>query len=260
MNNKVFNMKKIKVFLIGLIFCTSFVSGQDLKPEYQKFIKIFISNVKSGKKEAVADMVRYPLKREIPIPTIKNKAEFVKRYDQIFDTKLRNEIIKSNVLNDWSEMGWRGIMLNQGNLWIDTDGKIIAINYQSEFEKDLKNKLIFNDKKKLHPSIAKFKKPEYVLETLKFKIRIDDLGNDNYRYASWSIKQPMSEKPDLVITKGKWFQDGTGGNQHFEFKKGNYVYECHIIVLGEKNAPPAKLIITQSGKEILSQNAKFVSR
>ena len=253
-------MKKVKVFLIGLIFCTTFVSGQDLKPEYQKFIKTFISNVKNDKKEAVANMIYYPFKREYPIPAIKNKADFVKRYSEIFDSALKNEIIISNPAKDWSEMGWRGIMLNQGTVWIDTDGRLISINYQSKYEKDLKNKIIAKDKTKLHPSIAKFKTPECVLETSKFRVRIDDLGNNNYRYASWSIKKEMSEEPDLVITNGKWFREGTGGNHRFEFKKGQYIYECSISPLREKGTAPANLTIYQNKKVILSQGAEIVPR
>lgn len=253
-------MKKINVFLIVLIFCTNFVSAQDLKPEYQKFIKTFISNVKNDKKEAVASMISYPFKREYPIPEIKNKADFVKRYSEIFDATLKNEIIKSDPAKDWSEMGWRGIMLNRGTIWIDTDGRLISINYQSEFEKDLKDKIIAKDKTKLHASIAKFKGPECVLETSKFRIRIDDLGNGNYRYASWPLKKKMSEEPDLVISNGKWFQEGTGGNHRFEFKKGQYIYECYISSLREKDAAPASLRIYQNKKVILSQDAKIVPR
>ena len=253
-------MKKINVFLIVLIFCSSFVSGQDLKPEYQKFIKTFISNVKNDKKEAVANMISYPFKREYPIPTIKNKTEFIKRYNEIFDAALKNEISKSNPAKDWSEMGWRGIMLNQGTVWFDTEGRLISINHQSKLEKDLKTKIIAKDKAKLHPSIAKFKDPESVLETSKFRIRIDDLGNNNYRYASWSIKKQMIEKPDLVISKGKLILDGNGGNHRFEFKKGEYIYECYISPLREKGVAPAGLKIYQNKKVILSQDAKIVPR
>ncbi|MTH17882.1 hypothetical protein [Flavobacterium sp. LC2016-01] len=252
-------MKKL-VYLSIAIFWMSNVIGQDLKPEYQKFIKSFIADVKKGDKEAVAGFISFPLSREYPIPSITNKADFIKKYDQIFDAKLTSEIIKSNLAKDWSEMGWRGIMLNSGTLWMDTDGKIIGINYQSQFEKDLKAKLIASEKTKLHPSIANFKAPEYILETSKFRIRIDDLGNENYRYASWSIKQKMSEKPDLIITNGKWVQQGSGGNHYIEFKKGNYIYTCDIIVLGTSESPPARLVITQNGKEILNQNATIVPR
>lgn len=248
------------MYVAIFIFCSQLTFSQDLKPEYQKFVKSFIANVKSNNKEGVAAFISFPLGRDYPIPDVKNKADFIKRYDQIFDTTLKNEIIKSNAAKDWSEVGWRGIMLNQGTLWIDTDGKIISINYQSQYEKDLKNKLIETEKGKLHPSIAKFKVPEYILETSKFRIRIDDLGNDNYRYASWSIKQKMSEKPDLIITNGKWIPDGSGGNSYFDFKKGNYLYRCYIIVLGTSDSPPSTLTITQNGKEILSQNAKIITK
>lgn len=70
----------------------------------------------------------------------------------------------------------------------------------------------------------------------------------------------MSEKPDLVITNGKWISDGSGGNSHFEFKKGVYLYECFIIVLGTSDSPPAQLTISQNGKEILNQDAKIVAK
>lgn len=253
----------MKFKIITLFFVVVFSNlalSQDLKSEYQKFIKTFITNVKNDKKEAVANMISYPFKREYPIPAIKNKTEFIKRYNEIFDAALKNEIIKSNPVNNWSEMGWRGIMLNQGTIWFDTDGRLISINYQSKFEKDLKNKIIANEKMKLHSSIAKFKTPECVLETSKFRIRIDDLGNNNYRYASWSLKKKMSDEPDLVISKGKIILDGNGGNHRFEFKKGQYIYECHISPLRENGTAPAGLTIYQNKKIILSQDAKIVPR
>lgn len=252
-------MKKL-IYIALLIFSVTNISGQELKKEYQKFIQVFIDNVKGDKKEEIAKIISYPLKRDTPIPSIKNKAEFIKRYSEIFDAALKKEITSSKADKDWTEMGWRGIMLNQGTIWFDEEGRLISINYQSKFESDLKNKLIGSEKTKVHASISKFKEPVYVLETSKFRIRIDDLGNNNFRYASWSIKQKMTEKPDLIITNGKWVQDGTGGNHYIEFKKGNYVYECDIIVLGEKNSPPARLVITQNGKEILNQDAKIVPR
>ncbi|WP_264535643.1 hypothetical protein [Flavobacterium sp. N1736] len=255
-------MKKL-LYIIIIIFSSHLAIGQDLKPEYQKFVKSFIAKVKSNDKEGIATFITFPLKREYPITAVKNKTDFIKRYDQIFDVTLRNEIIKSNPAKDWSDVGWRGIMLNNGTLWIDTNGKVFAINYQSKFEADLENKLVAAEKSKLHPSIAKFINPVYILETSKFRIRIDNLGNDNlgndnYRYASWSIKKPMSAEPDLVITNGQWIADGSGGNGKYNFKKGAYLYECYIIVMGEDSSPPATLTIYQNQKEILSQNAKIV--
>lgn len=252
-------MKKL-IYSLFIVFCFTNSFCQDLKPEQKKRIETFISNVETDNKEALGEMVSYPLKREYPIPDIKNKADFIKRYSELFDATLKNEIKKSDPLKNWSEMGWRGLMLNQGNIWLDTDGKLIAVNYQSKFENELKNKLNADQKKKLDPSIAFFQSPICILETSKFKIRIDNLGNNNYRYASWSIKKEMTEKPDLVINGGKLVVEGSGGNHQYEFRKDKYLYECAIIVLAEKNSPPAKLVIYQSDKVILSQDAKIVSR
>lgn len=253
-------MKISKVFTVVLFFCNGFMVAQGLKAESLIFIKRFIENVKTDNKEAIGDLIVYPLKREYPLPDITDKADFVKRYSEIFDVTLKSEITKSNPEKDWSDMGWRGIMLDQGNIWMDIDGRLMAINYQSKTETDLKNKLIAAQKKELDPSIAFFQTPVCILETAKFRIRIDNLGHNNYRYASWSIKKKMTEKPDLVITRGNLVLEGSGGNHQYEFKKDNFTYECAIIVLGEKNSPPARLTIYQGKKVILSQNAKIVSR
>ncbi len=253
-------MKRKNLFLILLLFCANFLSAQTVKPEYQKCIKSFIDNVRNDNKEAVAEMVLYPLKREYPIPDVVDKADFISRYSEIFDPTLKNEITKSDPAKNWSDMGWRGIMLNKGNVWMDFDGRLTSVNYQSQKEVNLKKKLNDAQKKELDSSIAFFQKPICVLETAKFRIRIDNLGNDNYRYVSWPIEKAMSEKPDLIIYRGNLVVEGSGGNHQYEFKKENYTYECAFIVAGEKNSPPAKLTIYQGGKVILSQNAKIIAK
>lgn len=253
-------MKKVSLLLVFVLFLGNFVSAQNVKPVYQKCIQSFIDTVKTGKKEAIAEMVAYPLKREYPIPDVMDKSDFIKRYDEIFDTALKSEITKSDPAKNWSDMGWRGIMLNQGNVWMDFDGHLTSINYQSQAETDHKKKLIAAQKKELDSSIAFFQTPICVLETDKFRIRIDNLGNDNYRYVSWPVEKAMSEKPDLIIYRGNLVVEGSGGNHQYEFKKDNYTYECAFILLGEKNAPPAKLTIYQGDKIILSQSAKIISK
>lgn len=253
-------MKRVNLFLIVVLFLGNFVSAQNVKPHYQKCIQSVIDSVKTGKKEAIAAMISYPLKREYPLPDVVDKSDFIKRYDEIFDTTLKNEIAKSNPAKDWSDMGWRGMMLKQGIVWMDFDGHVTSINYQSQTEIDLKKKLIAAQKKELDSSIAFFHKPICVLETDKFRIRIDNLGNENYRYVSWPIEKAMSEKPDLIIYRGNLVVEGSGGNHQYEFKKENYIYECAFIVAGEKNSPPAKLTIYQGDKVILSQNARIIAK
>ncbi|TDP04210.1 hypothetical protein [Flavobacterium sp. 245] len=253
-------MKKKNLFLILLILCSSLISAQSLKPEYQKCIQSFIDNVKGDRKEALAEMVFYPLKREYPIPDIVDKTDFINRYSEIFDSTLKKEITASNPEKNWSDMGWRGMMLNKGNVWLDFDGRVTSINYQSKAENDRKKKLNEAQKKELHSSVAFFQKPICILETSKFKIRIDNLGHENYRYASWSINKKMIEEPDLVINGGVLIIEGSGGNHQYEFKKDQFTYTCDIIVLATKDSPPARLIITQNGKEILKQDATIVPR
>ncbi|WP_291286357.1 hypothetical protein [Flavobacterium sp.] len=253
-------MRSSSLFLTVLFFCGSCMVAQDSKSDYQKLVRKFIENIKNDNKEALGDWVVYPLKREYPISDINDKTDFVKRYGEVFDTALKNEIVKSDAVKSWSDMGLRGLMFNQGKIWLDTEGRLIAVNYQSKFELDLKKSLIAAQKKNLDPSIAFFQTPICILETSKFKIRIDHLGNNNYRYASWSIDKKMTEKPDLVINGGVLVVEGIGGNHQYEFRKDGNVYECAIIVLGEKNSPPARLRVYQGKKVILSQDAKIIAK
>lgn len=85
----------------------------------QKLVNLF----KAKNVDGISKVVNYPLNREYPIPNVKNEADFKKRFNQIFDQKIIDEISNSKI-DQWSEVGWRGIMLNNGDLWIETDGKI----------------------------------------------------------------------------------------------------------------------------------------
>jgi hypothetical protein len=235
--------------------------GEPLTDEdVQKLVSAFIENVKYKNKGTIADNISYPFRREYPIPVIMNKQEFVARYDEIFDEALTNEIINSDPAKDWSAVGSKGIMLSDGDVWLNSDGILIAVNHESEAERKKKESLIAADKQALYQPLQTFKAPAYILETPKFRIRIDDMGNDNYRYASWPISADMSTKPDLVIGNGEWVPEGSGGNSKYIFKNNGYTYECAIWVLHEYDAPPATLTIYKGDKKIMSQDAKIVGQ
>ncbi|WP_406825177.1 hypothetical protein [Pedobacter sp. KACC 23697] len=253
-------MKKI-VLAALFISIISFAYAQDktLDKKYRPVVIAFINAVKSGNIEKLSNKIAYPLKRAYPIPAIKNKQEFIKRYKEVFDDNLTKKIISSKPDSDWKDVGWRGIMLLNGELWLDTDGKLIAVNHQSRLEAKEQARLINVDKSSLHPSISNFAQPVLVFETVQYRIRIDDLGNNNYRYASWPVKSKRSDKPKLILTNGKFTPDGSGGNHNYQFKNGDYLYTCFITVMGEKSAPPAQLVISKAGKEILSQPAKKIA-
>lgn len=220
---------------------------EDSLEEKCNVVQEFIGVVKKSKVE-VANLIDYPLKREYPIPPIKNKQELLERYDEVFDDKLINMIVDSKPVEDWRAVGWRGIMLNQGVLWLDYDGNLVAVNYESDLEQNIKNKLIEIDRLRLYKSIQNFKKPILIMETEQYRIRIDELEDYNFRYTSWLIDRSMSDKPDLIIENGKEIIEGTMRNTYYEFKNNDYTYTCYIDC-GRDN----ELEIKKNDKVILSE-------
>ena len=252
-------MRKLSIIFI-LVLNFSFSFAQDLNKHYHKVISNFIDCIKAQNKEKLSSLISYPLKREYPIPDIKNKQEFLKRYNEIFDDSLIKIIVKYKPPKDLTKMRFVGSICLDGEIWIDTEGKLFAINYHSKFEQRELKELIDEDKRSLHESIKEFERPECLLETSKYRFRIDDLGDYIYRYTSWLIKSKMSDKPNLVLLNGKFVFDGSGGNGSYVFKNGDYIYECGIIIMGEKESPPADLTISKGGKVIFYQKAKIIRK
>lgn len=254
-------MKKqvMKIILTSLLFfiLSAVALADDLGGESQRLVRDFIATVKAGNREKIAFIVSYPLSREYPIPEVKTKRELLSRFDQIFDDYLLSKIVKSNIKKDWSEMGSRGIMLLNGLVWLDSDGKLIAVNYLSRKEKLVKERLIAAERSTLYKPLRKFQTPVCKLETSSYRIRIDDMGNGAYRYASWKKQQGMNEKPAVIILNGEIQVLGTGGNLSYIFKLGEYTYECGIDKLGEEGAAPAHLSVLKGDAEILYQDAEI---
>lgn len=224
-----------------------------LPQEYIPFVQGFIDAAKAHDRQAIADYLAYPVKREYPIPAIQTHGEMLARFDQVFDPKILEIIAQSEVEADWQTMGWRGIMLGQGTVWMDYDGKIIRINYQTPAEAKLKAELIAKQKTALHHSVCEFVNPELVWQTAKFTIRVDNMGDDQYRYASWAKGKLLSEKPDLVLNQGKLVFDGSGGNHAFQFTSGPYHYLCEVIVLGELGSPVGELVVFKNDQVLLRE-------
>jgi len=252
-------MKKT-FFLFFLLSCGVMATAQPMSTVHRKVVNEFIQYVKTGNKKALASQVAYPLKRELPLPAIKNRDEFIKRYSEVFDDSLVQQISRSRVDKDWQAMGWRGIMFRSGDVWLDEDGRLLSVNYQAFTESKQKAALLLAEKGKLHESIRVYEEPVCVLETRKYRIRIDDLGNGNYRYASWSLPAGMSTKPDIIIENGQFKPDGSGGNHSITFTNNGYVYECYFTVIGEEANPPVRLTISKDGKTLLMQDAKDVTQ
>lgn len=250
--------KKITFIALTLIFKLGMT--QELNKDYFETVKTFVNCFKNNDIDKLKTLVAYPLKRAYPLSDIENEVEFEKRYKEIFDDSFRHKITLSNIGKDWAAVGWRGIMYNNGDLWLDYNGRLIALNYQSNIDINKRIELIEKDKTSIHESLKDFEAPIIIIKTKKFNIRIDKQYNAKYRYASWSIDSKMSEKPDLLINNGNWIPEGSLGNHRYEFINGNYRYNCIINVLGGDEIPPVELVVYLDDKEILMEQGQIIRK
>lgn len=96
------------------------------------------------------------------------------------------------------------------------------------------------------------------MTTKSYLIRIDELSNGKYRYASWKSGKKESTKPDLILTNGEIRMEGSGGNHTITFKKGEFSYIIYRGIIGEKDAPEIDLTVEQNNKVILQQDGKLI--
>ncbi|AYN02437.1 hypothetical protein [Chryseobacterium sp. 3008163] len=245
----------IIVFVSNLLYAQDDKLSQDKAEKIQTIIHLF----KTKNIERISEIVNYPLSREYPLTDIKSKQELMKRFNDIFDQSVIDEISKSKI-TDWAEVGWRGIMLHQGTMWIDTDGKITALNHQSVTEKKQRLKLISEQKEMLHSSLKSFKNPQYKFKTKHYLIRIDELENGKYRYASWKNNQNESAKPDIILINGILEFSGSGGNHTITFKKGNFKYIVYRFHIGASDTPEISLSVEENNKEILNEDGQLLEK
>ena len=243
------------LLLLGTLWVALTVSADEeqLPAEYRPFVQQLVDAAEARDHQALANQMKYPFKQEHPIPAIKNASEMLTRFDEVFDDAILKSIATSRVGQDWQTMGWRGIMLGSGEVWMDFDGKVIGINHQTAQAAKFKAELIARQKSGLHPSVREYKSPELMWQTEKFTIRIDELDDGHYRYASWAKGKTLTDKPDLVLKNGTVRVEGTGGNHTYLFTSGPYRYECVVTVLGERGVPLGELVVYKNDAEIVHQ-------
>lgn len=247
-------MKFKLLFLILLVSEIGYSQSEKLDDYKIDNIKNVIALFKQKNIDKISNIISFPLDREYPIPSIKDKNEFRQRFSQVFDKTLVSMIANSKI-KQWSEVGWRGIMLDNGIVWIESyEGKITAVNYQSAFEKKLKKDLIAKEKENLHISLKTFKSPTYKIKTKNYLIRIDKLSDYKYRYASWKTNKIESSKPDIILNNGELEFDGSGGNHVITFSNGNYTYKVYRNIMGEDNSPDITFEVEKDGKIILTED------
>lgn len=256
-----------KIFIVLVIFTIACNEQNNSKsssknPYSQDSIDVFraISFFKQRDKDSIASIINYPLSRDYPIPSVKNKSEFIKRFDEILDDSIINMIANSSY-DDWKQMGWRGKMIGSGEVWmLNSDGIITSVNYQSEDERRLKEKLILEDKVRIHESLKDYIEPYYSFKTDDYLIRIDlydidSSGKELFRYASWKTEFSQATKPDIIIN---------GRVEINSWHSNDFVFENHDFTyiiregprVGTGTEPFLQLIVKKGNKILLEQDYK----
>ena len=151
-------------------------------------------------------------------------------------------------------------MLDYGIIWMsDSDVIITTVNHQSDLEKSLRKALIEKEKENLHSSLKTFESPIYKIRTKNRLIRIDELIDRKYRYASWRIGEKDSSKPDIILVDGEHGFGGSGGNQVIIFTDSISTYTVYRNVIGEENTPAILLEIQKNGKTILKEAGSLIT-
>lgn len=208
------------------------------QPRDIDFVKSFIAPFKTQDIAAITAFIEFPLYRPYPIENIQDSTEFASRFEEFFDAELISEITASDPEKNWRKMGYQGIMLNKGSLWLDPyERKLISVNHKNPKTNRLLERATVLQKANLHSSLRDFETAVLLMTTEKFTIRIDRLKDGEYRYASWGRSKKMNQKPDLVLVGGSKSFEGSGGNHSYSFTHKNYTYICQIYVLGFKNIP-----------------------
>lgn len=119
-----------------------------------KHFKHIIQLIETDNAKELAKFVEYPLKRENPLPDIKNANDFISYYHILFDRALKDLLKKYNDSIVFEHNGEYGLVGGafDGEIWIDEDGKISGINYSSIEEQKERQLLTEKIKKQIYPS------------------------------------------------------------------------------------------------------------
>ncbi|MFF2887980.1 hypothetical protein [Paenibacillus sp. NPDC057967] len=108
-----------------------YVAGIDNPAEFTRYFAQLQKAVKDNKPEDVAKLMAYPMNwnHDNKQAVIHNKDEFIKSYDQIFTSRVREQLLAQAA--DKVFVNWKGIMVGEGDLWIGKQNNklgVIAVN------------------------------------------------------------------------------------------------------------------------------------
>ncbi|OQP65260.1 hypothetical protein A3860_16450 [Niastella vici] len=217
-------MKNFVISVIAVLFLSLTCQGSIdsfIVNRYRQIVKL----IETGNAKELSKLIAYPVKRENPLPDITSAAEFVSYYKILFDKVFKDQLKQYNdniIFQHNGDYGLVGGGLN-GEIWINEKGKIIAINYSSAEEQQLKQALKAKIKKEMHPDVKDWKENRLVARSEKLLIRIDETEK-GVRYSCWSKGKKMIDQPDIVLYNGIEEMHGSQGGWSWTFKSGDWTY------------------------------------
>ncbi len=138
----------ITLFLFLISDCRA-----DVPPGIKQRFREIIRLIKADKVNELSWMVAYPLTRENPMPDIVDAKAFIAHYPVLFDKAFKKKLLTYNDSIVFEHHGTYGLVggIFDGDIWINQEGKIAAVNYSSVRENELRNQLTKEIQSKIYP-------------------------------------------------------------------------------------------------------------
>lgn len=228
--------------------------GADVSAKLRAPVASFRQALATGDAQVVSRWVRYPLPRPYPLPPVGDAQNFVERFDELFPEQLVADVAASKD-DDWQRVGWRGVMFGNGRLWIDDELRLSGHNESSQAEDAHRSTLIERDRRALAESLQGHGRPVLRWQTKTYRVRIDRMPDEGLRYTSWRREAPLNATPDLQLFDGKRVFEGSGGNEHYDWRNGKHSYHCELTPLGGRDSMPLALVVRRGDKVLLAEEA-----
>jgi hypothetical protein len=206
-----------------------------------------ISAFKSRDKTKIAAVIAYPFMLPKPLQSIINEQDMLNRFDLVFDEAIIDKIANSS-LKDWETVGWRGVMLDNGQVWGTEDGLLKYVAKKTDAKKRALIDAYKLEQSRLHPSLAQYRRPILSWNSARFNVRIDDMGDAGYRYAVWPGHKFQDDEPDMVLYNGSVVYDGSANLASYTFNNGKYEY--HVFEFPESPSI-GRLMVHHDGKTLV---------
>jgi hypothetical protein len=223
------------------------------KERWQLQLDTIIQLVTEDRVADLAARVHYPLRRENPIPDIMDANDFMAYYPMLFDSVFKakltsTEFDSSNTIHRYLQVG---IFL--GDLWMNEEGEIIAINYRSAAEIAYGDSLHTAAIKGVHPSVKPWEDNIYVCQAENRLVRVDRMADGVLRFVLWSGGKDSKAEPDLILYDGIAEFQGTMGGVTYTFALQDQRYIVDKVSMAESDEDVGLFLrIEEEGKPMIS--------